>query len=428
MYIREKPKTGKAYSSLCFLIVALSVYVSQDALLFGTNINLAMQSLGQYITVVLIGLCMILRYIHRSTMGQKQLTIAVALVALIWLSCFVNGELLTNYIYKTLLIIAGLLISTSVDRQKFNDTFCKLILIIAIGALILYALYYIAPSIINKLPVTTNTNHLSYRFAIISYAPYKAFTPIPRSYGIFRECSVFAIFLNLALYIHLFKNTKISIPYVAIYSATIITTFSTSGIIVFLLIIFLFVFSKDSNKDVNNKNERKKKIFIVCTIFMLLVLVGYYTDVFDVESFLFAKFDSTHTSYGSGLARIAPIYADSVICLKNPLLGTGIYSLNEIYYNEVVSLIGTGTTSNDNSILVNYAAYGLIYGTIILRGLYGFFRPTANLKIMYLIHFILMFMLLSGNNITSDVLFYIIMFYGFSDKKKEVQNENIVGV
>jgi hypothetical protein len=98
-----------------------------------------------------------------------------------------------------------------------------------------------------------------------------------------------------------------------------------------------------------------------------------------------------------------------VITLENPMFGIGRYAL----YDTVLGMTGVyRTVDNTNTILVGFAAYGILFGILLSWGCWRFVRQNCWGILAAVTLFAVLMMAFSNEDLGQNVLFYYIVFDG----------------
>lgn len=342
-----------------FFVIALMVFTSEDTLFFGTNRDAFYQNIAQYFIFIIATFAMVVLLIRKSSLSnRKPVIVCILLIMSLWISCAANRDPTPNYFYRTGLIVCAFFIAQILSRRYFLRGFEFVVRIIAVASIVLYIFYFMLPESIDWLPSIENTSGYIFRNALFSVAPYKGYAEYARSYGIFREPGVFAVFLILGVYIQLFENKKFLLRDLIIYIVAIIFTFSTTAYITFVMLFLLFVFR---NKTFTTTF---RKTILVLVFFALWIGLSLFTDFLSSEGIILGKFDPQSTSYSSGISRLASVIVNGSIFLQNPLFGVGSYRINYIFQQELLqtSQISAIGVHNTNTLMMGLSTYGIIFG------------------------------------------------------------------
>lgn len=396
-----------------YFAIALMVFISEDTLFFGTNRITFYHNIAQYIIFLIAIFAMIVLLIRKSSFSnRKPIIICILLIISLWISCAANSDPTPNYFYRTGLIVCAFFIAQILSRRHFLRAYEFIVRLIAVVSIVLYIFHILLPELLDLLPSIENTSGYIFRNALLSVAPYKGYAEYARSYGIFREPGVFAVFLILGVYIQLFENKKFLLRDLLIYVVAIILTFSTTAYITFVMLFLLFVFR---NKTITTAS---RKIILLLGFFALWIILSLFTDFLSSEGIILGKFDPQSTSYSSGISRLASVVVNGRIFLRNPLFGVGSYRINFMFQQELLqtSQISTIGVHNTNTLMMGLSTYGIIFGIVVMISLYKFFR-LHNGILMSVLLFALAYVLFSGESFLNNILFYLLVFYGISETR-----------
>lgn len=389
------------------MLVFIIIFISPDTLLFGTNINENMVLISKYVSIIIAVILLLFAIIKKPVMDFKTSLIFSILSINLLLACFINGEPVYNYVYRLILIITAYLFTWLIERELFLGAFELFMRIIALSSIVIYIIYMAVPDILNILPKIINSNEIVYHNAVLSVI--RATSNI-RSYGIFREPGIFAIFLLFALYILLFEKANYKIRYVFIYVIAIILTFSTTGYLLLGMMLLVYIIMK---RDTNKVN----KTFLLIASLTALISMLILTDLLYSDSRVFDKLNSLTT--GSAGARIDSFFMNFRILLDYPLFGAGAYKVSDLFLENSMK-------HNTNTFLGMFSSYGVIFSGIVLYSYYFFLKQKNNIIISISI-FLLFFLMLSSESLLNNVVFYIIAFYGITAFDSiTVHNRNIM--
>lgn len=401
---------NKVYNWKEFILLFSIIMISSQTVLFGTN------SIHRYSTIVNLFAIAIATYLFfRGEMLKKGVKnhgssylLLITMCVMPLLSGFGNGGFSLEYIVWICLVIGAFYYTSLVSWNKFNQIYEDIMVIIAGSAIIIFLLSLFAPAIIERLPMITNTGGIHFYNAYIGVMP----TFDVRLFGPFREPGVFQIFLNIALALTLFCREQISIWRVAILSITIILTMSTTGYIAMALLVIVFLISRGKFKG-RGRGWSFAILFLIAGFFYLYL----QTDLLSAEGDVFWKLSDTEND--STVSRLGAITANIQMFLENPLFGVGLSGVEDKYAGYVVAYWHYESSHNTNSVLINFAAFGFIYGVIFCVGFWKLCKMLSkgdSLRALMLFVFIVM--ILSGENVTRFILIFIFMFYGLKSTQK----------
>lgn len=187
---------------------------------------------------------------------------------------------------------------------------------------------------------------------------------IYKNIGIFMEAPGFATPLIFTLWWELFGRISLNKKRIFIIFMALLTSFSVKGIILGLLVIFLYVYF----------NVPDKKGFIKKYRWLFFVPIVMIFSFVSIEALSIKIADSADV-FGSWAIRLSDVAAAISTWLNYPIFGCGFYNLTEIYKHYVyVRHTGTPTMG-----LFNILAFGGIYTFLwYFIGFYKFFKKSKN--------------------------------------------------
>lgn len=350
-----------------YVCVFLTIYLSIDTLLFGTNVNAFARIALIGLTIALSFFLFVRRWVktgHILITRKDSFTlffmlgilVASHLKALLLLGTGIEGQ----YIYNYLLIVYMFELSQVLDLNEFCHKYVNIMTFLAGFAIVLYC--FDIAGIAEKIPSLHMTNTAGacfYHFgfgATMEHLPYYTI----RAYGIFREPGVFAIYLGIATGILLLFQKRFSLIKLLILSIAIILTFSTAGYIILLAEIAIFVIMK-----ANSKRELYIKIAVCALLIVaIIVLEGVYDTVF-------GKFHVENDSLNS---RVYSVISGLDFSVISPILGCGWKYISENFEATTYSKYGIANAAFTNTYLRMAATYGWIYTLFMIQRIYRLIR------------------------------------------------------
>lgn len=299
------------------IILVMILLLFHDTLAFDMMRN-------KYLVNYIMFFCCFLFYIKSLIIKPKikirkiQLLILTILVILIFITMLVNQSFSGGYIYILMLLVIAFMVSQMITFNEFVEASIRCIFFLAVYSLICYALRPVIFKFRYLIPHFYNSANLPYfhlgASVIVDLPLYN------RLFGIFRECGVYQIFLNIAIILELFirKGNKRPV-YIIIFYITLLLTYSTAGYIAGLMIFIVYMFLSNIKK-----TKREKRTFIVLIVFAILAMFLAYSfsEVFS-QSFnnTWKKFTNKESSY---LGRTTSFVVELNLWKERPLFGYGI--------------------------------------------------------------------------------------------------------
>lgn len=381
-----------------FLILFSYVILGSDSLVFATNSDDFFIMVGQII-LVFVSMLFLIIYLRK----VKSITSADFVIILISFLIVLTG-LLNNfsgaYLLKISLIIFGYTFSRLVDFKIFISFFISWMKVIGIFSLFTHIFREVFINF-EILPIISNYNDIPFKWVLFSNVPLWDFIS-HRNFGPFWEPGVFAAYLLIALFLSLFFSEKVKISNILIFSVTILSTFSTTGITVMLLFFVLFFIEKFPNFF-----HSMKAVFISIVLTLMILLVA---DHFAGNAVLGKLIEgSGNDSFGS---RLDSVLVNIKIFFQNPFFGAGIREHNVLFRNYSSSIYSVNT----NTVLSNFSIFGFFVGSFKLCLIFAFISKGLKRIFPLFLAFLAFNFVLFSSYYMYSIFFNLIFFYGFDCK------------
>lgn len=337
-------------------------------------------------------------------------TVASILSFILLLSGVVNDELSIatfNYIFS---IITALFVTKAMNFHTFASTYVRIIKLLCVISIVGYAATYIYPSIYSHAVVVNTAGH-----EFSNYWLYVVGLPLSllnRNFGMYWEPGAFSAFICLGFLLDMYFLRNSKPMHILIYIITIITTFSTTGIIaLIMMMLFLSIGS--------NVMKGGSRIIMVGFILIIALFAFLNPDLFYSSSgeSAFGKFQYYQSGDDSGTVAIRVYAIEYGIkgFLQNPIFGCGIQGLTDYAMKY--------THGHNVCTFINwFAFFGFFFGAIMISGIYKFSKKIARNKALVTLFIFMMFFIITiSENFATNAVFYLIAFYGFSQYKLQTQ-------
>lgn len=381
------------YFCLTFFLIIFS-----DSIIFCYNSNNTFVLLGQY-SVVVVSIIFFSIYFFRHNMNfNKDDFFLLISVLFILLAAVYHSEFSGGYISKISLFILGFSICKVCDLKKILEMFQKIMVLICICSLLcMVIMYFFGP--LQFLPKIINTSGHTFYWFGLSFMTNDSFI---RNYGVFTEPSRFQAYINLAIIIEFFYfDGKINLKRVVLFIITLLTTYSTTGFISFIVIFISFIVSKKNGLSISNK------MIIVVSFIGLALLLNRYTDVF-LSSVLKIKSGENSESFS---VRYNSIFGGIKMIINNFWFGTGIKDANRLFVESTKGLYSVmEKTTYTNTILMSISKFGVIPGIYYIYNLYKSLKCFSKNSFVALLLFLALFFMLSGISFLESIMFNVLPF------------------
>lgn len=242
-------------------------------------------------------------------------------------------------VFKLALVMTyGAVLYMHFSFKSLSKIFADAIFVICIISLSGYVLTNFTDLLANA-PTISNVNNVDYKFALI-FLSFDGFLQY-RNIGVFWEPGIFSTMIFCALLADLFFAECTNIKRTIIFFITLVTTFSTAGLILFSLYVGLVISHQ------KNQNPRFYKNRSIQSIVILAIAcgVGIYAIDLDLDTYskfarLFQKlFDAEDNESTRLLSPITSLY----VFFEKPILGWGLVGALERYkyFNDDIALTST---------------------------------------------------------------------------------------
>lgn len=419
--VRNKFEESKKYKKLsCFILFAI-VFVSKDTLLFGTNSN-SLFDIVHYMAIFCI--CIALGFIitwRKITFKPVAFAFFYFLLFANAISLLVNRDFNSKYIYEMTIILVATFYVVTYSKSVFIGYFVKIITFLAFFSLITWGINIVSPQALKMFPNLTNTSGFGFKWCVFSNVCTTrnlGFDGYLRNFGIFREPGVYQIFLNIAIFFVLFCGEKFKRKKsrIVILVLTILTTFSTAGVIITSLLFFIYFIA--NLKYVGIKNILSSLAFVAGLIAIIFLFNRYFM-VFDKA---FSKIGNDDDS--SWLSRTSSFVINIAVGFNNIFCGAGWDNVKVETARYALLLYDTPFKfSNTNTFLKLFAIHGLGAFVFYIVELYKFFKQKRN-DLLSIALFLIMFLCFSNEDMSLNIVTYLLVIYGIYENRRGIINDH----
>lgn len=351
----------------------------------------------------------------RTTVINKNIISFVFLPCLILaLGVVGNRNISMGYISKAVLIVCGYYYTQRVDIRKFSKIYIQIMCILSLLSVVMYFIsnrfWNALQSVFSVFPIINRNKTVyfhSFGFTNVATDLYSR----GRNYGIFQEPGAFAMFICLAtlLLIRFFDKGKWFKFTLLIFSITMLTTLSTSGILCYVMILVYYLLKKSRFRYLT-----KEKLIIglgITTIGILFICSSNYAER------IFSKLFSNNNGLmdHSFSARIFAIRNNISIFMNSPLWGVGPENFNRLFWENGKQILNSGVwLSQTNTILGIFAIYGGLLGAQFAYLQFRFAKMISDKVSVYI--FLILILLLIAQDYEYSILLHTIGFYGLFNK------------
>lgn len=387
----------ETYKTIDFILVIVVILLSK---------SLYYESYGA--NILLIIFLFLLVFFER--ISKVKVNILLILYSLLLLTIVLSNleSQFSSILVLVSRIFIGIIIIYLISFHKFSEIFIKIIIIISIVSWLSWII--IAFDIKSILPPFTSIDGRILRNFLFfgvweNFIEYSVF----RNAGLWWEPGAFQLFINIAFLFSIVNNTINKKKYL-IFLITLLTTVSTTGFIIFLMLSFVYFRKYFVLK-------RSRIIHLIIILFFLFIFLILLSPV------LFDKFDiNNNGAFPSFLSRYYDLNISWNLFLDNFFLGYGFGQLeNTIPYREVFindDLYALSTPSGSDGITMFVSQIGILGLLLIIPLLI----PKYFMHLDFINKFIIsvsIFIMFNTENFTFTLIFIVLTFYGIIGNKKE---------
>ena len=381
----------------------LLIYVVMIALLvFGRDTLIANEVLGfvnsQILAIVLMGILGIAFLVTnrknlREIVCDRRIGILLVGVAVYALPMVLKLDFQLMYMSIALCIVFGVFASYIISMEQASKVYVITMCVLTLYSFV--ATYLLKPmTITGYLPAATITNDAGlvyYNFGLSFAVTAPTYM---RNVSLFRESGVFSCFLLIAIFLNneyvAYRKKYISCFVTAILSIGVISTFSTAGIIILVLLLGFIAIEK------RLYNHRIFWIFAAVSAFTVLLLgVHIVNEKGDIYWELYSMVTKMFSSNDSKAARIESVFGNIRMFANHFLFGDSVVN--------VMYSLGDNTASS----FILFALCGILGGVLnVFAWCVLLYRKNRN-SILNGWLLITMFMMINPQNITTNIFFWL---------------------
>lgn len=316
-------------------------------------------TIGLWLSILLV-----LSYLCKGRLNRKVFTITIILAIFMFLTTVICHENFSVYLKILFSFIVAAMYVSVFSLREFASSFVKVMRFFNIVSLIGYLLHIAAPGLFN-LFLVQNAVGVRYSNWVCYIQYYGTGINAMRNYGFAWEPGAFATCICLAMFLELLVlKSEINYKHLGLYLVTVITTFSTTGIVASIVLCLYAVIS-------STQIERrvKRKITIACIVGLIIILP--FSDVFfdTTTNSTFGKlinyFNNGAAKSSSTSVRVYAVTKALDAFIKKPIFGWGYDGLRNAIYEFTFGM-------NTCTFINWFAVYGLFFGGIMMTGISRF--------------------------------------------------------
>ena len=402
----SKQRIGRKEIDMPIILTFIIIYVSNDTLLFGTNVDRTFF----WIHVGILLLTFLYLLSKTKTVSRQIFAVSTLLTFMMVITGLVNWDTeIIKYLYNIFVVLLCMLFTSVIKRHVFFGSFSYIMSVLSTFSIALFLLATAAHPLVRFFPTIENENYVRYHFLGLGFLESLNAGVLPRMYGIFREPGVFATLLTMALIIELFFVERLNAKRVIVFSVAVILTFSTAGYILLFSLYAVFL-----AKLISRGSSRVSREILLLLFLLMIGLVVFFLFI-DMQTVIRVVFNKLFTVNSSRESRLGSIAANLSMFQENPLLGKGWYFVED----EFIGYSAMGTyrgEHNTNTFLKFMALYGIVPAFVMGVGMFLLFKRECKGNVLSFVIVFLWLVALSNEDLSVNILFYLLPMYGLYDQ------------
>lgn len=388
------------FNKIKFILVCLLIIVSDDTVLFGTNIDNTFIVFKYTFLIALFSFLLFWEILNKTSFNLQQIFFAFLMFFCIIITAVLNDDYLNGYAYLAFLICVSIVLTRYINFAEFVFYFDKFMFFISCISLITFLIYFLNPTFLSFLPTVTNTANMNFHTVIFSNLI--DYTGPLRNFGAFREPGVYQLFLILALLFQIFCFKQVNIRHFIIYCIAILTTFSTTGYFALFLVIICY-----ATMISNMTFKQKSMLLLFMILFFGVISIMLFND--DIFNLVFGKlFMSNSLSY---TARMGGIFANLSMWEESPFFGSGLTIVGEQFSAQTFYSLGMGSQDNTNTYLFFLATFGCFFTAIFCWSYYKLICYLTCTKIEKICLILILLIIFAGEKLAFSFVVWILCLY-----------------
>lgn len=311
-----------------------------------------------------------------------------------------------------LMLLVSLLFTSLVSFDDFSDVFIKMLRVVILFSLLSFLV--IRFNIPSPLPALKSIADFYYRnFLVFCVSERFIEEGINRNSGIWWEPGAFQLFINVAFAFGIITGKFKKWDY-WLFAFGIISTFSTTGLVAFFILSMLYF-----------KREVRKMSFSKIALVLILGLAGISLILIFAGDIIFSKLSEDSNSFASTLSRVYDWSIDWDIFKLHPILGSGVGNTDfrEAYALKLIGPLqyfSPAKPTGADGLLLLLSQVGLLGGFLLIPGLlFPAFVKNCMTLIERCCYCIAMLLIFNTQNFCYTLIFYVLVLYSISYKRKE---------
>lgn len=406
----SKPKSKHINIFVTFFVL-IQIHLSADAAPKGLRWSKEFVVFSSFLFIAVIFLYYI--FYKKYSINKKSLIFTICIICISLLSVIVNQDFTPdNFIFLSI-VLSGFFVCNIFDRDDYIEGYLNAIAIYSIYSLV--STYLLLPFIMRGFFAffPTKINILGTPFVDMGLSFAVKWNGLMRNQGIFREPGVFQFFVLVAIAIEMFyvKYRPINKKYILVFIITLISTFSTAGILCFIPMLYLFF--------VRNIKKNRLTIVLIITIVAFFIYISIDANSSFVLS-LNRSFNKIRyiKNNNSSVVRVESIFNLLKMSMNSPIIGS---SFTNGFKYIIDNYIKYNTSDITGTMISFIMALGFPMGLFINYNFYKFCIILNNNMSISLILFLSLFISLNSQNLVYSSILWTFIFFPYMDSTEKIE-------
>lgn len=356
------------------------------------------------LTIILWILLLVLCANVTTRINKQSFCTFVFLIVSMAGSTIVNGENCIVFLKISFSYFVVLIIVSRYGFNEFANSFVEVMLFLSVISLIGYVAFLVIIPLRSMFVVKNTANLLYSNLVLYVSSP----EHIHRNWGMFWEPGAYQTFLNLALLFEI-RRRDAKVKNICVFIITILTTYSTTGYIGLVINFVILLLKRKKPTSIKKLIIAVLLLSVPAVIFAWDALFGrtIYTGELSVFGKLKQLANYSDAGYITSVGvRYYSVFGVLQAFLERPLFGFGYQGLVERMYPYTYGM-------NTCTFVNWFATYGIIYGVIMLLGVFNLSKKLSDRLSVQLLAFGVFFIVTASENYVNNPFFAVLAMYGY---------------
>lgn len=324
-----------------------------------------------------------------------------------------NQDDVYNYLIFWIVLFVAYSIYVSIKLNDFIYIYIDIMYFLALFSLITFIFSILFPAFPLFFPNITNTANLTVSNLFFSVLHYTS--DMSMNFGLFWEPGAYQTFINLALFFHLFVVKELNIKKIIVFIFTIFTTFSSTGYLATMLLLFIFLLINPNILKYEFKKYKKIVRLLLGLIILGIITFNFLPNIIKFKVFgklkiLLGDQGLNNQLYSSTTVRMDSIKYPLMDFMDNPFVGVGISNLYQSAIDNGYNMI-TSTPVNW------FGFFGFFVGLSFIFLLLNWSSIVKGAWFTKLLLLLFLLLIVISENYNRNIFYLLFIFYSFDVKK-----------